>query len=193
MPLAKLTAARQVSLTRAHIALLVLFSRRGLDITSYVTKLFEQLATIHQDDGHNSAMRFLADGFLEIFTANETAGGGGGGEHLLFDTWLLRYLATCSNSDQERMLDCVNAIVTKSADVAFALNESEGRQQCALLTALYATMLPYVLQTFVRTDASRGIAELAANMCLGCSFNGSVYTFEAVFAQFTESCVSNVQ
>lgn len=194
MPLAKLTTARQISLTRAHIALCVLFSRRKLNITSYVSKLLEQLGTIHQDDGHTSAMRFLADGFLEIFSANEAFGGDyGGGEHLLFDAWLPRYLTTCSSSDQERILDCVNAMLTKSAAVAFALNADEGRQQSALLTALYATMLPYVLQVFVRPEASRGIAELAANMCLGCSFAGSTYGFEAVFKQFTESCLSNVQ
>lgn len=194
LPLSKLTPARQVSLTRAHVALLVLFARRQLNIGTYVQKLLEQLATIKPDgDGHSAAQRFLADAFVDIFATASDGGRGCSGEHLLFDVWLPRYLGQCSVGERERLLACVNAVLERSEAMAFALDAEAARQQSVLLKALYATMLPWVLQAFVRADAGADLAALAASLCLGCSaFAGSEYRFEEVFAQFTEACVSNV-
>lgn len=203
MPLAKLTTARQIALMRAHVALIVVFTRRRVNVAVYIQKLFEQLAAIvhhqhhhQQDDGQSAIMRFLADGFVEIFgasTTNDASAAGENGEHLLFDAWLPRYLASCSMGEQERILRCSNAMLQRAAAVRFALNADETRRQSAVLQTLYATMLPYVLQAFVKANASRLIAELAANLCLGCTFAGSVYSFEEVFEQFTDACVSNMQ
>lgn len=177
--------------------MIVVFTRRRVNVTTYIQKLYEQLASAahqqhQQDDGHSAAIRrFLADGFVEIFGATTTASGVNG-EHLLFDAWLPRYLASCSSAEQERVLGCCNTLLQRAAAVRFALNADEMRNQTAVLQALYSTMLPFVLQAFVRPDASRLIAEMAANLCLGCRFAGSLQTFEIVFAQFTDACVSNM-
>lgn len=210
MSLSKLTTVRQTTLCRTHVALLVLFARRRIPLGTYVSKLLEQLATIgHQTEGHTAAMRCLADGFVSIFTTGNDAPDAldvstaspirhvqyANGEHLLFDSWLPKHLAICAAGEQDRILQCINALLVKSAAVEFALSADEAGKLVTMLAALYATMLPYVLGVFVRADASRSIAELAANLCLGCAmYDGRLaYGFEETFAMFAGAAVANLQ
>lgn len=67
MPLYRLTTNRQIALLRGHISLLILFTEKHLNISSYTTKILEQLTTIHLDESYGQALKMLADGMLEIF------------------------------------------------------------------------------------------------------------------------------
>lgn len=86
--LGKLSATRQIALVRGHVALIVLFTEKNLNISTYVQKIIEQINYIHLDEGYYPTMKILADGFLEIFSNSESYQLG---QHLLLGLFQLLF------------------------------------------------------------------------------------------------------
>lgn len=69
--LLKLSATRQIALVRGHVALIILFNEKKVNVSTYVQKILEQINSIHLDEGYFPVLKILADGFYEIFSNSE--------------------------------------------------------------------------------------------------------------------------
>lgn len=203
----KLVPARQIAMTRGHVALLILLTERKLDVTTYVKKILEQINSIHLDDGHLPSMKIVVDGLLEIFSNTESFLLG---EHLLLgkalclnnnyyilqlpkllDLWLIKYLSANSYAEQERVLVCINGTLVKISNIIFR----EGNNLQTLFALIYKYILPYVQQMFANKNVDGGIvSELAANLCLYSQYclPKTLNKFDILFKGFVDTSCANI-
>ena len=76
---------------RGHIAMLMLFLEKRLNVSGYITKILEQMNSISADEGSVACMKLVADGLQEIYSNSEAFDKG---EHLLLGKYKLGQIST---------------------------------------------------------------------------------------------------
>lgn len=78
-------------------------------------------------------------------------------ETILLDSWIVKYLNTCTSVEQDRLYESLTTLIQKL--------RSDATRSSDLVIKLNKIILPYVKQSFSKST-SIWLPELAANLCL---------------------------
>lgn len=114
--------------------------------------------------------------------------------HIISGPWLVKYLSASQYSEHQRIIACINLIITKISSTRFSLTPDESNHAKDMLKQIYQVFIPYTLQNFSKNESSREVAELSANLCLnGDLCNDISFNSKLLLKQFTDINSTNVE
>ncbi|XP_037046760.1 protein MMS22-like [Bradysia coprophila] len=190
IPLVKVTQPRQVALTRGYISLLIVFIQKNMEVHIFISKILENITSLRLDAGYVSTLRILADGLNVIYSQCENFILG---EHLLLDSWLVKYLSICSFSEREILLGRLDETFVRAATLLSTVDNSAQRQNCVkFIETTNKHILPYIQQAFTESYEGDVIPKFAANLCLFNRFGVKELNHE-LFKSFVETQKTDIQ
>jgi hypothetical protein len=167
----------QQHVIRGHTAMIMLYCENHQNVTQYVTKLMTQINIQVQKSNSINILKGLAEALPQIFLKNEAIFKNG--EHILIDTWIIKYLQNCTTVEQDRLYESLTKVIHKIR---------EENVDPSLISKMFEVLLPLIEQNFSKPDSkidSVWISELAANLCLltldSQNLTSDVPKFESLF------------
>jgi S-phase genomic integrity recombination mediator, N-terminal len=185
IPLDNIAPARQVAVTKAHVAMLLLYHRKQCDMTDYASKFLAQLKNSGEKPEIGACLKILAAGVNEVFADHHAYFEHG--QHLLMDSWLPRFLVQSSQAEQDRLLTTVNTILIRLRETP-----APSANDLALAQSIYTFVLPHVKQVFVQGSSSLVVPELAANLSLCATGREGLPMFTELYRFFIEASCGKV-
>ncbi|XP_050425464.1 protein MMS22-like [Adelges cooleyi] len=152
----KLESSIRLTYWKGTVAFLILHSQRSITITPYGSALSEIVETTPKE-----YITIFVDGLREIFTYNESLTLG---QHILFGTWVEKYLNTIKPSDDNEILQISLLILNKLKEAAknYTMPLPKDNEEFMLYNALYKQMLPFLKTSCLAIDCHTIVADIGA-------------------------------
>lgn len=181
-------------LMKGHVALLILHVDNHINITQYVTKLLTQVNHLADKSSSSvtSVLKIMAEALPVILMKNLEDDTIENGEHLLLDSWIVKYLTNATLAEQERVFEALTKIIQKIRSLQSALGSSN---LFTIVQKLFITLLPHCKLIFGKSE-SICLPNFVANLCLLSAYYPSskeIPKFEIIFKSFLESNCANIE
>lgn len=181
---------QQQQLMKGHMAMLLLHRENQLNVTNYVSKLMKQVNQLTEKSSSSvtSVLKIIADALPKILWHNPDDEVFENGEDLLLDDWIIKYLTSGTNAEQDRVYESLTTIIQKLREACTRSLLSSNFN--TIVQKLFNILLPHFKLVFGKIE-STWLSISIANLCL-LSHNYHMQTssdipkFEALFKTFLD-------
>lgn len=183
-------------LMKGHMAMIILHAENQANFAHYLTKLMIQVnqLTEKSNSGTTSVLKIMTEALPVILMQDSDDGSFENGEHLLLDTWIVKYLMNATPAEQERVYEALTSIIQRIRGLKSTMGSPNLN---TIVQKLFSTLLSHCKQTYEKSE-SIWLPNLTANLCLlAADYQHlslpEVPKFETIFRSFLESNYVNVE